>query len=77
MEGDLVRIAPKLPVEWTELDFPLVIHGNPLRVSASHEKVTVENRGSGAVRLILMDKVKEIAAGEKTEKALSLSEDGS
>lgn len=70
MEGNLLRIAPKLPKQWDTLEFPLMLQGNPLWISASHEEVVVENRGSHAVTLILVDETVEIAEGEKKKKTL-------
>ena len=70
MEGDLLRIAPKLPKQWDTLEFPLMLQGNPIWISASHEEVVVENKGSHAVTLILVDETVEIAEGEKKKKTL-------
>lgn len=70
MQGELMRIAPKLPEKWNRLVFPLVLKGCPLHVTVTKENVTVQNRGSKEVTLLLGTEKVTIPAGECAQKNL-------
>ena len=53
MEGSRLRIKPRLPEDWTKLNFPLVWQGEPLKVTVTKEAVSVENSGEKKVEILL------------------------
>ena len=53
MEGSALRIAPKLPENWSRLVFPLVWQGQTLKVTATKDSVSVENCGEQKVEILL------------------------
>ena len=70
MEQDMMRICPALPKPWTKLVFPLKVKGNPLKVTATKEEVTVENKGITDICIILSGEKTEIKAGTQVTKKL-------
>ena len=63
--GDSLRIDPKLPDNWSMLSFPLVWHGQPLRVSAERNKLQVRNEGTETIKLLCRGVPSIIPAGEE------------
>ncbi|WP_207208037.1 glycoside hydrolase family 65 protein [Xylanivirga thermophila] len=63
--GDDLYISPRLPKEWSDISFPLVWRGNPMRVTVSQDDVVVENMGKDAVSIFIYDTKTSILAGQK------------
>lgn len=70
MEGEHMRIAPKLPKKWNRLVFPLCFKGNSLKVTADYKSVAVENNGKKNVRILLGKEMVTIAAGQRVKRNL-------
>lgn len=70
MEGEYMRIAPKLPEKWNRLIFPLYFKGNSFIVKADHKSVAVENNGKKDVVILLGKEMVTIAAGQKVKRNL-------
>lgn len=70
MEGEHMRIAPKLPEKWNRLIFPLCFKGNSFIVKADHKSVVVENNGKKDVAILLGKEMVTIAAGQKVKRNL-------
>ena len=68
--GDALHIHPRLPEAWHTLAFPLVWHGQPLRVQATKASVRVTNEGQEAVRIVLAGSEIALNAGESVETVL-------
>ena len=64
VSGEALHMAPKLPPAWRSLSFPLVWHGQPLRVSVDGGTVTVRNAGTQDVRITVKGTVVQVHAGE-------------
>ena len=70
MEGEHMRIAPKLPEKWNRLIFPLCFNVNSFIVKAYHKSVVVENNGKKDVAILLGKEMVTIAAGQKVKRNL-------
>lgn len=70
MEGEHLRIVPKLPQKWNKLVFPLRFKGEPLKVEVEKDVVLVENRGTNQVSLLIGKEFVNIPAGHKVQKPL-------
>lgn len=70
MEGEHLRIAPKLPQKWNKLVFSLRFKGEPLKVEVEKDVVLVENRGKNQVFLLIGKEFVNIPAGHKVQKPL-------
>lgn len=69
MEGENLRIAPKIPETWTKLSFPLEFQNCRLQVEISQKEITVENKGEKAITIIMgIDKDKTIIEAGKIVK---------
>lgn len=53
MQGECMRIAPRLPERWTCLKFSLIYQGCPLQIIAKKDKVIVTNQGTRDIELLL------------------------
>lgn len=65
MQGDDLRIAPRLPKKWKKLDFPLHWQGVPLRVCVEDGKVAVENKGDKDICILFAEEKTKIPSGQK------------
>lgn len=70
MEGENLRIAPRLPQKWKKLVFPLSFRGIPLTVTVGKSEVTVENHGEKDIVLLIGSEKTRIEAGHKEIKSL-------
>ena len=64
---DDLRVDPKLPGAWRSVSFPLVWRGQPLKITARREYVTVENGGTAPVSLTMSGKPVTVGPGETAE----------
>lgn len=70
MEGERMRISPKLPQKWNRLVFPLVYQGCSLRITVDEHAVMVENQGMKNVELLIGKELVSVSAGEVVRKEL-------
>ena len=70
MEGENLRIAPRLPKKWSKLVFPLSFQGVPLKITVDHSEVAVENHGDKDIELLIGSEKTCIKAGHKESKSL-------
>lgn len=56
MKGEDMHIAPRLPQKWNKLVFPLCVKGCQLKITASHDDLSVENMGQRESVLVLNGK---------------------
>lgn len=68
MEGEHLRITPRLPEKWTGLRFPLRFQGVSLWVSVNQREVVVENKGKKEISLLLCGDLITISAGQRAKK---------
>ena len=67
MVDDELRVDPKLPGAWRRVSFPLMWRGQPLKVTAERDRVTVENGGTAPVRVTLRGGKATVMPGERIE----------
>lgn len=70
MQGEYLRISPKLPEKWKKLVFPLQFQGNSLNVIVTPNTVTVANNGNKDVKILIGKEMVTIKANEKEERNL-------
>lgn len=70
MEGEYLRISPKLPEKWKKLVFPLQFQGSSLNVIVTPNTVTVANNGNKDVTILIGKEMVTIKANEKEERNL-------
>ena len=59
MQGEYLRISPKLPEKWKKLVFPLQFQGNSLNVIVTPNTVTVANNGNKDVKWLQLKQTKK------------------
>jgi hypothetical glycosyl hydrolase len=64
IRSDGLHINPDLPECWKQICFSVVWHENLLHITASSDKVELENAGSKSVRLYLFQNCVTISAGK-------------
>lgn len=70
MQGEYLRISPKLPEKWKKLVFPLQFQGSSLNVIVTPNTVTVANNGNKDVTILIGKEMVTIKANEKEERNL-------
>lgn len=68
--GESPRLDPRLPAEWDSLEFSLTIRGAAVGVRVTPDAVTLRTDAHGPVRLMVMDKEFELAAGKSVHVPL-------
>lgn len=68
LKKDGLYICPNLPQAWDSLSFPLVYRGCRLQIIAEKEWVSVENKGSQEVSIVLAGEKTTVGAFETVKK---------
>lgn len=68
--SDTLSIHPRIPKPWKAYSFQILFKNQPLAISITQQKVTVENLGSLPVSCLLLGNVISLAIGLKQEAAL-------
>jgi len=69
MESDVLRLDPHLPPGWSALRFPLVWHGQPLRVCVETDRVIIEHRGSHPLEACVLGQRQQLMPNRRHEFA--------
>jgi hypothetical glycosyl hydrolase len=64
MVGGKLRIDPRLPDQIKSFTYPISWKGNPLRIKVSNAGVTIHNRGTAAIDLLVKDREFTLHPGE-------------
>ncbi len=68
LQGGILHIAPRLPKGWEKLSFPLCYKGQKLFVTADKLGVTVINRGSEEVDVMLYGRTHTLHPGQEVRE---------